>query len=263
MSDHQPQALYRFYDATGVLLYVGITADPGARWRKHAHEKPWWQEVVKVTLEQLPDRGSVVRAEEAAIKTEHPRYNVVHNRVSRRAPSSAPAPATSHLPYTTDANLWTYRSHRSGLERTTDLYLDWYVDGSAITDEWTPDEITASSLLSTWLKRYGAPAVELYWSIAPVHETAPFQPHIPWQDGRSFLTYFTWPRSAHTGERLNFNRLPVLDQAWNDGYADKGGFIQQATGWKPAPLQGELHVRAVLAAAGINVPPFTTEGAPE
>jgi hypothetical protein len=26
-----PHALYRFYDAAGMLLYVGITVDPGAR----------------------------------------------------------------------------------------------------------------------------------------------------------------------------------------------------------------------------------------
>lgn len=29
--------LYRFYDRAGVLLYVGITMNPVARWRQHRH----------------------------------------------------------------------------------------------------------------------------------------------------------------------------------------------------------------------------------
>lgn len=41
-------ALYRFYDAAGALLYVGITIDPGSRWRSHAHDKPWWQQVAQI-----------------------------------------------------------------------------------------------------------------------------------------------------------------------------------------------------------------------
>ena len=47
-------ALYRFYATDGALLYVGITADPGTRWRAHSHDKPWWHEVANVTIEQHP-----------------------------------------------------------------------------------------------------------------------------------------------------------------------------------------------------------------
>jgi hypothetical protein len=73
-------ALYRFYATDGALLYVGITADPGTRWRAHSHDKPWWHEVANVTVEQHPDRTAVLEAERAAIVAEQPRYNVVHNR---------------------------------------------------------------------------------------------------------------------------------------------------------------------------------------
>lgn len=73
-------ALYRFHATDGTLLYVGITADPGARWRKHAHEKPWWHDVATITVETHPNRAAVLQAERAAIITEQPRYNVVHNR---------------------------------------------------------------------------------------------------------------------------------------------------------------------------------------
>ncbi|WP_224279095.1 GIY-YIG nuclease family protein [Nocardioides lacusdianchii] len=82
-------ALYRFHSADGTLLYVGITADPGTRWRAHSHDKPWWHEVANVTVEQHPDRQAVLEAERAAIIAEQPRYNVVHNRGQLPLPTPA------------------------------------------------------------------------------------------------------------------------------------------------------------------------------
>lgn len=76
----ETHALYRFYDATGQLLYVGITADPGSRWRSHARNKPWWHHVAHITLETHPTRAAVLDAECAAIRRERPLHNVVHNR---------------------------------------------------------------------------------------------------------------------------------------------------------------------------------------
>lgn len=75
----QAHALYRFYSATGELLYVGITLNPSARWKRHRRDKPWWSEVARITLETHPDRPAVLAAERAAIETEHPQHNVVHN----------------------------------------------------------------------------------------------------------------------------------------------------------------------------------------
>lgn len=74
------QALYRFYNSSGDLLYVGITLDPGKRWKQHRDDKPWWHEVTQVTVETHVDRDAVMQAERAAIENEHPRYNVVFNR---------------------------------------------------------------------------------------------------------------------------------------------------------------------------------------
>lgn len=81
-------ALYRFFDAGGDLLYIGITNDPGRRWGRHASDKPWWQEVDRIEIERHPDRESVLTAERKAIREEHPRYNVTHSVV---APVSAVA----------------------------------------------------------------------------------------------------------------------------------------------------------------------------
>lgn len=73
------QTLYRFFDSTGALLYVGITATPGARWKKHAADKSWWTDVTTATVEHHPTREAVEAAERQAIRTEYPRHNVVHN----------------------------------------------------------------------------------------------------------------------------------------------------------------------------------------
>ena len=97
MAENQgtPHALYRFFDATGALLYVGITLNPGARWTTHSKEKPWWAEVASVTVEQFPDRESVLAAERAAIINEGPTYNVVHNQGGKAATVILEAGATA------------------------------------------------------------------------------------------------------------------------------------------------------------------------
>lgn len=74
-----PQALYRFFNATGDLLYVGITMNPASRWKSHRDEKPWWLEVTSITVEHHPDRASAEEAERQAIRSERPWYNLVHN----------------------------------------------------------------------------------------------------------------------------------------------------------------------------------------
>jgi len=75
----RPHALYRFYDRSDVLLYVGITVDPSARFKKHAGDKLWWGEVDHIDIEQCATRREAEDAEREAIKKEEPLYNKVHN----------------------------------------------------------------------------------------------------------------------------------------------------------------------------------------
>lgn len=74
--DDQPTALYRFYDADGALLYVGITADLEKRWSGHQSNKAWWSDVTEKTVQWHDDRPSALAAELEAIRSEAPRYNV-------------------------------------------------------------------------------------------------------------------------------------------------------------------------------------------
>lgn len=71
--------LYRMYDATDALLYVGITMNVEDRFADHRAMKAWWAEVVDIKLEHFPTREAVEQAERDAIRTERPRFNVVHS----------------------------------------------------------------------------------------------------------------------------------------------------------------------------------------
>jgi predicted GIY-YIG superfamily endonuclease len=77
----KPHALYRFFDRTDVLLYVGITMDLPARVGQHQKDKPWWVEVHHISVEQFESRSAALAAEERAIKEEGPLYNSTHNQL--------------------------------------------------------------------------------------------------------------------------------------------------------------------------------------
>ncbi|BAL87188.1 hypothetical protein AMIS_19680 [Actinoplanes missouriensis 431] len=72
--------LYRFYDAHGILLYIGITGDAAARWSNHSRKKPWWPLVRRIEIEPYATRTEVEVTEKAAILAERPMCNVIHNR---------------------------------------------------------------------------------------------------------------------------------------------------------------------------------------
>ena len=74
-------ALYRLYaKETGKLLYVGITTNPNTRFKEHAADKPWWTDVDQPNTKIVwyRNRRLAMSAEEKAIKTEGPVFNVVH-----------------------------------------------------------------------------------------------------------------------------------------------------------------------------------------
>lgn len=79
--DTRPHILYRFYDRTGVLLYVGITVDFAEREKQHAKSKEWWDRVDRsaTTVEYHLGRRAVLDAERLAIKAERPLENDQHN----------------------------------------------------------------------------------------------------------------------------------------------------------------------------------------
>ena len=144
------------------------------------------------------------------------------------------------------------------------LALYWEVEGDSISDAYSPEEITAEELWCVWasgLKRPGK--VRIHWFVCSpdtgVFELAPFSyRHYYKRFGEllkdDFLAFFTWPVNKKTGKQLNWLRLPVVDKLWKPGRADKGGFIYEATGWKPSPLQPFVDAVALARAARLGVP---------
>ena len=81
-----PYQLYRFFDAKGLLLYVGITQDWVTRLKQHRSQRPWFDDVVNVTIMRFASEAEATKAEVEAIKAERPRYNNLHADPTTRDP---------------------------------------------------------------------------------------------------------------------------------------------------------------------------------
>lgn len=68
-------ALYRFYDQSTALLYVGVTGQPRERWVKHRRHAPWWSMAAFVAVEIWPSMHTALDAERDAIQCEAPQFN--------------------------------------------------------------------------------------------------------------------------------------------------------------------------------------------
>lgn len=68
-------AVYRLYDAPGGLLYVGVAEDFDARFRQHAHDKPWWPDVRHRDVIWFACRLDALAEEAKAIESEQPLHN--------------------------------------------------------------------------------------------------------------------------------------------------------------------------------------------
>lgn len=229
MSD--PQVLYRFYDDQQRLLYVGVTMSPGDRFRSHSKDKPWWSQVATITMEQHPDRETVLHAERAAIQQEWPVHNIMHNA---RAGDGHASP-----PQATPGRLVRFRT-RNGYERVEPLTLYYEVALDPISDDWTPDEIGAHDLLTRWYQRVtrrGDRLARIYWYVSgpSTFESAVRDNYEGEPDGSWFGDYYTQPYDLSDGQYVTLESLPVIDKGWRASRADKGGFIAEATGWRPNP----------------------------
>jgi hypothetical protein len=145
---------------------------------------------------------------------------------------------------------YTYSNKHTGHEFREQLVLTYEIGGSPISDYYSPDETDAEELFNVWAARYGETEdgfQRIAWYVTTpgfsrVLEFAPYDPIFE----SSFLTDFTWPVDDD-GQPLNWMTLPVQDLHWRIGQADKGGFIQEATGWKPGAMQDRVYMEMLLS----------------
>ncbi|MEU5660111.1 hypothetical protein ABZ802_31510 [Streptomyces sp. NPDC047737] len=171
------------------------------------------------------------------------------------------------LPYPPGTQ-WRFTSRNRRVTQTHELALRYGLTGADDTDDYLADEISASTLWKRWADqyadadhrhhpgRYRRGEVHIDWTVVSPQGTFEASPHVYGHAGEDFLTHYTHPTNPETGERLNWVRLPVIDLGWHASASDRGGFIQQATGWRPSPLQPTMDVRQIGAAAGLYVPPL-------
>lgn len=67
-------AVYRLYDSTETLIYIGITSNPAQRFKAH-WLKTWWPEVSMREVEWHETRASAEEIEARVIEADRPRYN--------------------------------------------------------------------------------------------------------------------------------------------------------------------------------------------
>lgn len=122
-------ALYRLFDTTGRLLYVGISHKPDVRWGQHSEEKSWWPEVDQRKVEWHETRASAERAELAAITAEKP----LHNKVGTAAATvNTVGGKTPTRPIRVDLALWAAFGDATageGTDRSAALraFMGWYL----------------------------------------------------------------------------------------------------------------------------------------
>lgn len=80
-------ALYRHFDADGVLLYVGISGDTDLRMRSHQRSVDLPAQVSRTIAEWFETRDTAIAAETASIQAEEPLFN----STNRAFPKAAPA----------------------------------------------------------------------------------------------------------------------------------------------------------------------------
>lgn len=67
--------LYRHFDASGRLLYVGISMDGFRRMLQHNSTAEWREQITTMTITRYPHRAAVLEAEAKVIRDEKPLYN--------------------------------------------------------------------------------------------------------------------------------------------------------------------------------------------
>lgn len=86
-----PTDLYRWFDAEGRLLYVGISVSAAERAAQHRAHKSWWAEVANMTVEHFSCRAEAQERERLAITGEKPTHNINYN-TPRRTHTASPRP---------------------------------------------------------------------------------------------------------------------------------------------------------------------------
>jgi hypothetical protein len=149
--------------------------------------------------------------------------------------------------------LWRFRFREGGYEHTATIWLYPELDCSACIDD--ADDQSGPGQLAHFVdyvrnqcpEWWAADAVPIYWCVRGepgVCEQAPVA-----NSDENFLTFFTKPEDAETGERLNWWKLPVRNTRFPA--------FARALAWTPSPFQPFAPLRSIVTnAVGERRPSF-------
>ena len=79
-----PTSVYRIYDESGVLLYVGISSRLITRLGEHRRWSDWFSRAFSILVEEYETQGHARRAEAIAIRDELPLFNKRSEAINAR-----------------------------------------------------------------------------------------------------------------------------------------------------------------------------------
>jgi len=74
--------LYRHYNDSGELLYVGVSLNAIQRLTQHNESSSWADDIAHIDIETFPDKEIALKYEKWAIQHEEPLHNIKHKRKS-------------------------------------------------------------------------------------------------------------------------------------------------------------------------------------
>ena len=123
--------------------------------------------------------------------------------------------------------------------RTSPLHIEAHIDGSTISEDYGPDEMTDRQMFALWARVAGQNhrdgRVPIMWIVdGPLFcemlpgQRPPFGPPTP-----HYLQFWEPPVDPETGEVVDWDELPMHIHP-------SGDFIERLTGWSPSLLQANV-----------------------
>jgi len=81
--------VYRLFDTSGRLIYIGCSYDPETRINSHRRGIWWGYQIERIKLTVHPTKAAAHAVERLAIQKERPRWNVGSNWASRHGWSAS------------------------------------------------------------------------------------------------------------------------------------------------------------------------------
>lgn len=78
----RPHDVYKAYDTSGALLYVGISVNVFTRLREHKYYARWYRAAHRIEVTQYTNRLAARIEEARCIDEDSPMFNVTKERVS-------------------------------------------------------------------------------------------------------------------------------------------------------------------------------------